>query len=341
MMKTPPRGSSPSSNTMHTLGPSKSFPRGCLLLTRSGKRKSVRWLPDKSIKQVKEFDSTLDERTNVYRDAMQASQAKSLFENKGAEGHAFLHNKEPFDCASGQQQTPTIPLVPWSLIRIDLPTSILLVEPGSQSSEKLTQMERQKNSLPDLFLSKELVPPSPKEPDDLIVPNSSNPKVIPMDDVENPGLINDYSTSDWPQPRLLPLSSASLSSAASPPSCYMPSTVNVIDHNHGHGDLNLQSSHLQPNIHSQSMASAPPASCAPYGQPLVSSSYSSPNVFVNSSYNFYNNQPQPHQQNANAPGHFQAASRVVSSYYFNHSPAPHPSECPKMDSEGKCVSLNG
>lgn len=239
-MKTPPRGSSPPSNTVTTLGPSKSFPRGCLLLTRSGKRKSVRWLPDKSIKQVKEFDSTLDERTNVYRDAMQASQAKSLFENKGAEGHAFLHNKEPFDSPSGQQ-TPTIPLVPWTLIRIDLPTSVLVVEAGANSLEKQVQLERQKTSLPDLFLSKELVPPSPKEPDDLTVPNSSNPKLIPLDDIENPGLINDYSTTDWPAPRLpAAFSSSSLSSIASSPSCYMPSTVNVIDHNHGHGDLSLQ-----------------------------------------------------------------------------------------------------
>lgn len=301
--------SSPSANSVVTPGPSKSFPRGCLLLTRSGRRKSVRWLPDESITQVKEFDSTLDERTNVFREALQASQ-KSLFEGKNAEGHAFLHNKEPFDSSSAQQ-TPTIPLVPWTLIPIDLPASVTTVTPGANSNEKIVQMERQKVTLADLYLSKELVPPSPKEPDEQTVLAATGlSKSIPLDDLENPGVINDYSTSGWPVPHVAILPSSSSSS-------YLP-TVNIIDHNHGHGDLMAQAN----NIHQPQLAHhQPPVASQSYGQPLVSSSYTSPNLFVNSSYNFHPPGPQPQQMNSH--GQFQSGNRVVSSYYYNHSPSPH------------------
>lgn len=322
LLKTPPQVASPSLNAV-TPGPSKSFPRGCLLLTRSGKRKSVRWLPDESITQVKEFDSTLDERTNVFREALQASQ-KGFHEGKNAEGHAFLHNKEPFDSSSAQQ-TPTIPLVPWALIPIDLPASVLTVTPGANSQEKNVQLERQKVTLADLYLSKELVPPSPKEPDDQasLTSSNSNPKAIPMDDLENPGIINDYSTSGWPTPHIAVLASS-----------YMPTTGNIIDHNHGHGDFMASGTNLQHQIPHQQQQQQLPNSSQSFGQPLVSSSYTPPNMFVNSSYNFHTQQSQQQQQppslqqqqpqqqqNLNTHGQFQGAgSRVVSSYYYNHSP---------------------
>ncbi|XP_078489519.1 serine/threonine-protein phosphatase 1 regulatory subunit 10 [Ciona intestinalis] len=130
--------------------------------------KSVRWMDDSRLETVRYFECEEGERVNVtsqnFKDAMQRDRMSER------EKLGDFHHK-----GDNSWKKPQL---------IDLPAS--LVEPGSNSIEKDIQKEREKTVLQEIFLSIEMVPDSPAEPDPEpyeMVP----PKVIPIDDPNDPG----------------------------------------------------------------------------------------------------------------------------------------------------------
>ena len=103
------------SNIPLTPGPSKSFPRGCLSLSKSSKRKSVQWIPDSKIRDkvwtdVRMFDVDDTERTNVYKDAIE--------NGKRGEANAFRHKSYNLQEQNGLKQP--IEYVQWRLSPIEI-----------------------------------------------------------------------------------------------------------------------------------------------------------------------------------------------------------------------------
>ena len=184
--------SATSSSTEVTQGPAKSYPRGCLNYTRGiikGVKKSVRWMPDDRITAIKTFEVDEQERVNVFRLHQ---------ENQRSEGDAFRH------------RLPEIPLEETSrwpaLIPIDIPPSdptpgaIPFVR-GSKSVEKEIQAAYQRESLADVYMTKELGPESPYEPEKVEKPNNFHVKEIPLEDPSLPegslGVVTDFSGNSY------------------------------------------------------------------------------------------------------------------------------------------------
>lgn len=177
-----------------TPGPDKSFPRGCLHYGSSSVKKKVRWLPDESMTRVKFFDSGKDERVNVWRQQMQEQN-----ESKLAEGQAFK-DRSMNDSNSGDGQSSA--KVAWfPLVTIDVPDANVR---GRSSTEKITEAKRQSETLADIYVSKELCPDSPAEPDVTLqsVPIAQM-RMIPLDDPASS--FYDFSMKPLPAPRNNPL----------------------------------------------------------------------------------------------------------------------------------------
>ncbi|MGH0147763.1 UNVERIFIED_CONTAM: hypothetical protein FKN15_051193 [Acipenser sinensis] len=140
-------------------------------LTKKGKKKkNVRWAEENHLRKYFFFELDETERVNVnkIKDFGEAAKREMMmdrqaFESARRHSHDAMEEKVPWSC-------------PWPL---DLPHT--LVVPGSGSQEKVTQQEREKGILQEIFLSKESVPDSPHEPD----PESYEPlppKLIPLDE---------------------------------------------------------------------------------------------------------------------------------------------------------------
>ncbi|KAK6469962.1 serine/threonine-protein phosphatase 1 regulatory subunit 10-like [Huso huso] len=140
-------------------------------LTKKGKKKkNVRWAEENHLREYFFFELDETERVNVnkIKDFGEAAKREMMmdrqaFESARRHSHDAMEEKVPWSC-------------PWPL---DLPHT--LVVPGSGSQEKVTQQEREKGILQEIFLSKESVPDSPHEPD----PESYEPlppKLIPLDE---------------------------------------------------------------------------------------------------------------------------------------------------------------
>ena len=86
---------------------------------------------------------------------------------------------------------------PWKLIRCDGDTNF--IEIGKDSKERLIQAERQRTSL-EVFYNRNKIPDSALEPESEYVIDSE-PKIIPLEDDNNPNNCHDFSNIDLPQPK--------------------------------------------------------------------------------------------------------------------------------------------
>lgn len=182
-----------------TPGPDKSYPRGCLHFSTSGKKKSVRWLPDESMTRVKFFDAGDDERVNVWRQSLQNQQNQN--ENKLAEGQAF-RDKGSIE-GSGEPKSIWMPLQP-----IEFNEPVPTFVRGRDSRERLIEAARQSTVLADIFISKDMIPDTPAEPPaeaHITGVSLAEAKLIPLEDPSG-GTLTDHSKTPLPIPRNNPLS---------------------------------------------------------------------------------------------------------------------------------------
>lgn len=196
------------SDEVMTPGPDKSFPRGCLHYSTpsSSSKKKVRWLPDQSMTRVKFFDSSEDERVNVFRQQMQDQMNA---ESKQAEAHAFRDRSGGSDgnTATGPASDTSNN---WPALQvIDGIEQMNTVVRGRDSLEKNIEQERQSRTLADIYVSRQMCPETPAEPDPpgpstlQSIPLSSF-VIIPLDDPVG-GTVEDWSRQALPVPHNNPL----------------------------------------------------------------------------------------------------------------------------------------
>ncbi|XP_029920256.1 serine/threonine-protein phosphatase 1 regulatory subunit 10 isoform X2 [Myripristis murdjan] len=140
-------------------------------LTKKGKKKkSVRWAEEEQLKEYFYFDLDETERVNV-------NKIKDFGE---AAKRELMMDRQTFEMARRLSHDTMEERVPWTPPRpLTLPGS--LVNPGANSTEKLTQRDREMGILQEIFLSKESVPDSPHEPDPEPY-EPMPPRLIPLDE---------------------------------------------------------------------------------------------------------------------------------------------------------------
>ncbi|XP_061123392.1 serine/threonine-protein phosphatase 1 regulatory subunit 10 [Syngnathus typhle] len=148
-----------------------SEPRGEEDLTKKGKKKkTVHWAQEDHLKHYFYFDLDETERVNV-------NKVKDFGE---AAKRELMMDRQTFEMARRLSHDAMEERVPWTLPRpLTLPGSLVI--PGSNSTEKLTQRDREMGILQELFLSKESVPDTPHEPDPEPY-EPMPPRLIPLDE---------------------------------------------------------------------------------------------------------------------------------------------------------------
>uniref|UniRef100_A0A8C4IHB2 Serine/threonine-protein phosphatase 1 regulatory subunit 10 n=1 Tax=Dicentrarchus labrax TaxID=13489 RepID=A0A8C4IHB2_DICLA len=140
-------------------------------LTKKGKKKkTVHWAEEEQLKHYFYFDLDETERVNV-------NKIKDFGE---AAKRELMMDRQTFEMARRLSHDTMEERVPWTPPRPLMLTGSL-VAPGANSTEKLTQRDREMGILQEIFLSKESVPDSPHEPDPEPY-EPMPPRLIPLDE---------------------------------------------------------------------------------------------------------------------------------------------------------------
>uniref|UniRef100_A0A3Q0RW90 Serine/threonine-protein phosphatase 1 regulatory subunit 10 n=1 Tax=Amphilophus citrinellus TaxID=61819 RepID=A0A3Q0RW90_AMPCI len=140
-------------------------------LTKKGKKKkTVHWAEEEQLKHYFYFDLDETERVNV-------NKIKDFGE---AAKRELMMDRQTFEMARRHSHDTMEERVPWTPPR-PLTLAGSLVTPGANSTEKLTQRDREMGILQEIFLSKESVPDSPHEPDPEPY-EPMPPRLIPLDE---------------------------------------------------------------------------------------------------------------------------------------------------------------
>uniref|UniRef100_A0A674ED40 Serine/threonine-protein phosphatase 1 regulatory subunit 10 n=1 Tax=Salmo trutta TaxID=8032 RepID=A0A674ED40_SALTR len=140
-------------------------------LTKKGKKKkSVRWAEEEQLKEYFYFDLDETERVNV-------NKVKDFGE---AAKREMMMDRHTFEMARRLSHDSMEERVPWSLPR-PLALTGPLVNAGANSTERLTQRDRETGILQEIFLTKESVPDSPHEPEPEAY-EPMPPRLIPLDE---------------------------------------------------------------------------------------------------------------------------------------------------------------
>uniref|UniRef100_A0A3Q4HXN1 Protein phosphatase 1, regulatory subunit 10 n=1 Tax=Neolamprologus brichardi TaxID=32507 RepID=A0A3Q4HXN1_NEOBR len=143
-------------------------------LTKKGKKKkTVHWAEEEQLKHYFYFDLDETERVNV-------NKIKDFGE---AAKRELMMDRQTFEMARRLSHDTMEERVPWTPPR-PLTLAGCLVTSGANSTEKLTQRDREMGILQEIFLSKE----SPHEPDPEPY-EPMPPRLIPLDEVVNQGLL--------------------------------------------------------------------------------------------------------------------------------------------------------
>uniref|UniRef100_A0A8C8ITA2 Serine/threonine-protein phosphatase 1 regulatory subunit 10 n=1 Tax=Oncorhynchus tshawytscha TaxID=74940 RepID=A0A8C8ITA2_ONCTS len=140
-------------------------------LTKKGKKKkSVRWAEEEQLTQYFYFDLDETERVNV-------NKVKDFGE---AAKREMMMDRHTFEMARRLSHDSMEERVPWSPPR-PLALTGPLVNAGANSTERLTQRDREMGILQEIFLTKESVPDSPHEPEPEAY-EPMPPRLIPLDE---------------------------------------------------------------------------------------------------------------------------------------------------------------
>ncbi|XP_072303421.1 serine/threonine-protein phosphatase 1 regulatory subunit 10 [Eucyclogobius newberryi] len=140
-------------------------------LTKKGKKKkTVHWAEEEQLKHYFYFDLDETERVNV-------NKIKDFGE---AAKRELMMDRQTFEMARRSSHDTMEERVPWTPPRPLMLPGCLVVS-GANSTEKLTQRDREMGILQEIFLSKESVPDCPQEPDPEPY-EPMPPRLIPLDE---------------------------------------------------------------------------------------------------------------------------------------------------------------
>lgn len=140
-------------------------------LTKKGKKKkSVRWAEEEQLKEYFYFDLDETERVNV-------NKIKDFGE---AAKRELMMDRQTFEMSRRLSHDTMEERVPWTPPR-PLTLTGSLAASGANSTEKLTQRDREMGILQEIFLTKESVPDCPHEPDPEPY-EPMPPRLIPLDE---------------------------------------------------------------------------------------------------------------------------------------------------------------
>ncbi|XP_029299070.1 serine/threonine-protein phosphatase 1 regulatory subunit 10 isoform X2 [Cottoperca gobio] len=140
-------------------------------LTKKGKKKkTVHWAEEEQLKHYFYFDLDETERVNV-------NKIKDFGE---AAKRELMMDRQTFEMSRRLSHDTMEERVPWTPPR-PLALTGGLVSPGANSTEKLTQRDREMGILQEIFLTKDSVPDCPHEPEPEPY-EPMPPRVIPLDE---------------------------------------------------------------------------------------------------------------------------------------------------------------
>eukprot|EP00063_Salmo_salar_P058623 XP_014033458.1 PREDICTED: serine/threonine-protein phosphatase 1 regulatory subunit 10-like isoform X3 [Salmo salar] len=147
-------------------------------LTKKGKKKkSVRWAEEEQLKEYFYFDLDETERGERTKTNVNVNKVKDFGE---AAKREMMMDRHTFEMARRLSHDSMEERVPWSLPR-PLALTGPLVNAGANSTERLTQRDRETGILQEIFLTKESVPDSPHEPEPEAY-EPMPPRLIPLDE---------------------------------------------------------------------------------------------------------------------------------------------------------------
>ncbi|GAB6021910.1 hypothetical protein CHUAL_006073 [Chamberlinius hualienensis] len=154
---------------------------------RKRKNKKVSWADDNNLKEVFYFELDETERVNV-NNVKNFGDLKTLERLKEREA---VENARRSLMGTGEER------MAWFLHFIDNLQSLII--PGCNSKEREIQKSREECVLQEIFFSKESLPETPHEPDPEHA-EPEEPKIIPLEDENNPDAVMDYSMLEPPAP---------------------------------------------------------------------------------------------------------------------------------------------
>ncbi|XP_052326061.1 serine/threonine-protein phosphatase 1 regulatory subunit 10-like isoform X4 [Oncorhynchus keta] len=147
-------------------------------LTKKGKKKkSVRWAEEEQLTQYFYFDLDETERGERTKTNVNVNKVKDFGE---AAKREMMMDRHTFEMARRLSHDSMEERVPWSPPR-PLALTGPLVNAGANSTERLTQRDRETGILQEIFLTKESVPDSPHEPEPEAY-EPMPPRLIPLDE---------------------------------------------------------------------------------------------------------------------------------------------------------------
>lgn len=165
-------------------------PPGVLTIHRKkGPKKQLKWKAAEELEEIRYFDLDENERVNVTKTFTEQKQLDRIGERE-----SFMMARKLVSDDLMQEQTMWMPLI-----------ELEGVPPhpnGKESKEYKIQMDRERTVLQALYFNRLMIPDYPAEPDLEQYQATTDPHVIPLEDITgNPDAVNDFTHMIWPDSR--------------------------------------------------------------------------------------------------------------------------------------------